>query len=102
MPVSFSLRPESAGAIRWSARGSCGNAGCSDPECCCSLCGLPIGLAQEDPRWEGHYEDCAGCELCRDSYPLTIWRTFAGGRTEEARFHYLCFQKVVRIRSSAG
>ena len=97
----LSLKPETFGAIRWSRRGSCGSSGCTDPECCCGLCGEPIGVPEGDPRWQSHDEYCSGCELCRDEVPLMLFRG-EGKNTEQARFHEACFQKLVRVRSRAA
>jgi hypothetical protein len=91
------LRAESAGAIRWSRRGSCGDPGCKDAECCCALCGLPIGVAEDDPRWETHDEYCGDCDLCRDQVPLMLFRG-SGKRMQQAQFHTRCFEKVVAFR----
>jgi hypothetical protein len=97
----LSLKPEYFGAIRWSARGSCGEPGCRDPECCCAFCREPIGVSEDDPRWEKHDEDCYECELCVDRVPLMLFRG-QGKQTEQAQFHKLCFEKIVHIRSKAG
>jgi hypothetical protein len=99
--MNFVLRPEYAAALRWSRRGSCGNPGCSDPECCCSLCGRPIGIPEDDPRFETHDEYCPGCELCVDQLPLMLFRG-KGRETEQAQFHKACFEKLARIRHSAA
>jgi hypothetical protein len=93
--VSFIIRPQFAGAIRWSKRGSCGNPGCKDPECCCSFCGHPIGVPEDDPRWDDHVEYCIGCELCEDQGPLILWRDEG---KEQAQFHNACWQKIVFLR----
>jgi MinD superfamily P-loop ATPase len=68
--------------------------GCSDPECCCSLCRLPVGIPEEDPRWAGHYEDCGGCELCEDQTPIMLFRG-EGNKMEQAIFHTACFKRAV-------
>jgi hypothetical protein len=101
LSATFALKPEYAGAIRWSLRGSCGNAGCTDPECCCAFCSLPIGVPEDDPRWESHPECCGGCELCQDEAPLMLFRG-QGKQTEQAQFHALCFSKIVHFRSHAS
>jgi hypothetical protein len=93
MSGQFTLRAEYVGAIRWSRRGSYGEAGCKDAECGCSLCGQPIGVSEDDPRWETHDEFCADCDLCRDQVPIMLWRG-SGKRTEQAQFHTRCFTKV--------
>jgi hypothetical protein len=95
---AFSLKPRFMGAIRWSLRGSCGNPGCKDPECCCSLCGEPIGVAEDDPRWDEHDEFCCDCELCRDQVPIQMFRG-EGKKTEGAQFHLKCFEKIAHFRS---
>ena len=43
--MSFTIKQRYIPQIRWSKRGSCGNAGCTDLECCCALCAEPIGVA---------------------------------------------------------
>ena len=96
--ADFSLKPQYLTAIRWSRHGACGNPGCTDPECGCSLCGLPIGTDEEDPRWEHHDEFCAGCDLCRDQVPIMLFRG-KGKQTAGARFHGVCFQKLTHWRS---
>lgn len=100
--MNFGLKPETAGAIRWSARGSCGDAGCPDPGCGCSLCGEPIGVSEDDPRWANHDDECCGaCELCEDSVPIMLFHG-EGKSMTQATFHTKCFQKVVRIKTSAA
>jgi hypothetical protein len=79
--------------VRWS-KGSCGEAGCSDPECLCALCAQPIGVSEDDPRWHDHDEDCYGCELCEDSVPIILFRG-EGKDMEQAAFHNKCFEKVM-------
>lgn len=106
MSRDFVLRPEFAGSIRWSRRGSCGNPGCSDPECGCALCKLPIGVPDDDPRWESHQREFCGrddCELCRDQVPTELFRG-KGRAMEAARFHWECFRKVTWFpaRRAAG
>jgi hypothetical protein len=86
--------------VRWSARGSCGNSGCTDLECCCSVCHRPIGISEDDPRWDSHDDYCDGCELCRDSVPIILFRG-EGEATEQAQFHEHCFDKVVEFLSTA-
>jgi hypothetical protein len=95
---SFGLKSRFTGAIRWSLRGSCGNPGCTDPECCCSLCGEPIGVAEDDPRWDQHDEFCSDCELCRDQVPIQMFRG-EGKKTEGAQFHLKCFEKIAHFRA---
>lgn len=84
---------ERAAEIRWST-GSCGNAGCSDPECVCALCAQPIGVSESDMRWDGHDEDCGGCELCEDSVPMILFRG-EGKAMLQAAFHNKCFEKLL-------
>jgi len=57
--ASFSIKQRYAAQIRWSKRGTCGERGCTDPECGCSLCGEPIGVPDDDPRWDDHDEWCS-------------------------------------------
>ncbi len=90
---TFTIRADAA--ISWNTRGSCGNAGCADPECCCAVCGKPIGIPESDPRWEGHDEDCSGdCELCCDSVPTVLFRG-EGKSMRQAQFHHHCFEGVL-------
>lgn len=98
MSAAFSIKARYAGAIRWAKRGSCGNAGCKDPECCCALCGEPIGVSEDDPRWDDHDEWCDDCDLCRDRVPPMLFRG-QGKQTEGAQFHTRCFEKIVHFRS---
>jgi len=93
----FTIKQRYAAKIRWSARGSCGNAGCSDPECCCALCGQPIGVSEDDPRWDEHDEHCSDCELCRDQVPMMLFRG-KGKDCEQAQFHTACFEKILFVR----
>jgi hypothetical protein len=99
--MSFTIRPEYAGRIHWNRRGSCGNAGCKDPECCCSFCARPIGVDEDDPRWEDHDEYCGDCDLCRDQVPIIMWRG-EGERTEQAQFHIWCFERIAVFSSVAA
>ena len=101
MPSGFVIKPEYYAAIRWNSRGSCGNPGCIDPECGCALCGLPIGISEDDPRWDEHDEWCGDCDLCRDQVPLILFRG-TGKQTQQAKFHDACFSKIIHIRSKAG
>lgn len=94
---AFKIRADIAPFVHWSRRGSCGEPGCSDPECCCALCGLPIGISEDDPRCQGHDEEyCCdpNCVICVDSVPLTLWRG-EGDATEQAQFHDACFRKMM-------
>jgi len=92
--ADFEIKPEFVNFIRWSKRGSCGNLGCADPECSCSLCGKAIGVSEEDPRWDSHDENCYECDLCRDRIPIMMWRG-DGKDCEQAQFHLQCFQAIV-------
>ncbi len=94
----FALKPQYLSAVRWSSRGSCGNSGCTDPECCCALCGCPIGVRDDDRRWDDHDEYCDDCDLCRDQVPLMLFRG-EGKHMKQAQFHFACFQKIVHFRS---
>jgi hypothetical protein len=96
--MTFKIRPDVS--IRWSLRGSCGNSGCADPECCCSLCGLPIGAREDDPRYATHEEEeCfdSECELCVDRVPLMLFRG-EGAAMEQAQFHNACFHRLIDWR----
>lgn len=90
----FKLNSLMAG-VRWTAKGSCGNAGCGDSDCVCALCRLPIGIPEEDPRWVAHgVGDCFGCELCADQVPSMLFRGDGAG-TEQAAFHHACFERLL-------
>ena len=91
--MSFALN-ERACEIHWSARGSCGNSGCGDPECVCAICAQPIGISEKDPRWHNHDPECFGCELCEDDVPIMLFRG-EGNFTEQAAFHNACFEKLL-------
>ena len=104
MIASFAVKLRYAGAIHWSRRGSCGNPGCADPECCCAFCRKPIGVPEDDPRWENHpADDCfdTDCELCRDQVPLIMFRG-EGEQMEQAQFHTKCAEKVLHFRSGCA
>lgn len=92
---TFAIRPDAL--IRWSTRGSCSNSGCTDPECCCSVCGLPIGVSEDDPRWDEHDEYCDDCDLCRDSVPI-IMCDGEGSDMKQAQFHIRCFEQIAEIK----
>jgi hypothetical protein len=92
--TDFQLNPDVMPFVRWSRRGSCGEPGCCDPECCCALCGKPIGVPEDDPRWEKHDEWCSDCELCKDSAPIILFRG-EGRAMEQAQFHGECFAKLL-------
>ena len=96
MPLSdFQLSAEVMQFVRWSRRGSCGNSGCTDPECCCALCGKPIGVDENDPRWDDHSDYCDDCDLCRDRVPIMLFRG-EGKKMEQASFHTACFERALR------
>lgn len=101
MAADFSIHPAYAAALKWSRRGSCGRPGCKDPECCCSFCGLPIGVPEDDLRWDDHDEFCGDCELCRDQVPLLMFRG-EGKQTEGVQLHWACAQRIMHFRSRAG
>ena len=79
--------------VRWS-KGSCGQSGCRDPECVCAVCAQPIGIPDDDPRWEDHDEFCTGCEICEDAVPIILFRG-KGRDAKQAVFHGACFEKVL-------
>ena len=91
---ALQMRPEVAAKIRWSKRGSCGNAGCKDPECCCALCGEPIGVPEEDARWDTHDTYCSDCELCRDQVPLMLFKG-KGRAMMQAQFCSACVKLLI-------
>ena len=96
-PSGFQIRPDYAWQIRWSNRGSCGESGCKDPECGCALCGLPIGVSDEDPRRISHDEESCldpKCDLCVDRVPLILFRG-EGKHTQQAQFHDACWRKMI-------
>ena len=82
--------------LRWS-EGGCGISGCSGPDCVCALCAQPIGLKEDDPRWQHHSEHCGGCDLCEDSVPTIIFR---GDREHmrQAALHSRCLAKLTEPR----
>jgi hypothetical protein len=90
----FSIKSRYAGQIRWSRRCSCGEAGCTDPECRCAFCDQPIGVSEDDPRWERHPDYCIGCELCDDTVPVILFRG-EGKAMKQAQFHNACFAEIV-------
>jgi len=99
MSVSFSLRPEYASRVRWHAHTHCGEAGCTDRTCSCSFCGNPVGVAENDPRWMEHDEECCDCDLCRDQVPLILFRG-EGQDVLMARFHENCARIVIDFHSA--
>lgn len=96
----FSIRPEFSEKLVWS-HGSCGNPGCSDPECCCALCRKPIGVSEDDRRWEDHDEFCGDCDLCRDQVPIILFAG-EGEAMLQAAFHTRCFEQACEFHSSAS
>ena len=96
MNAAFGIKAEYAPKIRWSKRGSCGQSGCTDPECGCALCGKPIGVGEDDPRWEDHDEFCGDCELCRDQVPLILFRG-KGRKMLQAQFCSACVQQMIEV-----
>jgi len=93
----FEIKAAYAPEIHWSSRGSCGNPGCTDPECRCALCQQPIGVSEDDPRWSEHDEEYCGddnCELCRDQVPIICFRG-EGHLMQQASFHTKCFEQIV-------
>jgi hypothetical protein len=94
MAPSFNFDSREMAKVHWSSRGSCGNPGCKDKECGCALCGLPIGIPEDDPRLEDHPEYCTDCDLCRDQVPIQLFRG-EGKAVEQAQFHTKCFEKLM-------
>jgi hypothetical protein len=76
--------------LRWSP-GSCGNAGCKDESCVCAVCALPIGVPEDDPRWDNHPDYCDGCEVCEDEVPVMLFRK---DENTQAAFHAACFRRI--------
>ena len=103
VPVNQNVKPEGERGtgsrdaaeltIRWSSRGSCGNAGCADAECVCSVCGKPIGIPEDSPRWDDHDDYCEGCEMCLDRTPPILFRG-EGDQMQQAQFHTACFNRL--------
>lgn len=93
--ADFNIDPVKAQTIRWNLGGSCGDSGCSDPECCCSICGQPIGVSEDDPRWDDHDEDCIECDVCRDRIPMILFRG-EGKSMMQAQFHFRCFEGILQ------
>ncbi len=88
------LNPEVMSKVRWSRRGTCGNAGCTDPECGCALCRKPIGVPDDDPRWDDHPDYCDSCALCRDRVPIMLFQG-NGKDMKQATFHGKCFEAAM-------
>lgn len=99
MTATIDLDGEKMKVVRWSKRGSCGAPGCADEKCRCGFCGFPIGIPEDDPRWEQHDADCGGCELCENQVPILLFRGSAP-ETEQAQFHVVCFNMLL-IRRTA-
>lgn len=59
------------------------------------LCGQPIGVSEDDPRWEHHDEFCSDCELCRDQVPLILFRG-EGKDMLQAQFCTQCSQRAFK------
>src|SRR3989442_1606887 len=95
--ANFTLRPSYLAIVQWNSRGSCGNPGCADASCVCSLCKMPIGISEDDPRRANHDEDCFDCDLCRDDVPIILFRG-KGKATQQAQFHTKCFEKISRMK----
>jgi hypothetical protein len=79
--------------VRWSG-GSCGQSGCTDPECVCALCAKPIGISDQDPRKANHDPECFGCDLCVDDVPIILFRG-EGKDSGQAAFHDHCFKTLL-------
>jgi hypothetical protein len=102
-PLGINIRADMMDSIRWSGRGSCGQGGCRDPECCCSLCGLPIGFADDDEDYAWHDVDSCcdpDCKFCADAVPIYMFRG-EGKETEEAQFHGDCWKRVMDWRGGS-
>jgi hypothetical protein len=92
--MELNLNADLFRTVRWST-GSCGNAGCKDPECVCGLCAQPIGIPEDDPRRDAHDQfDCAGCEICEDDVPTILFRG-KGKDALQAAFHQRCFNRLM-------
>jgi hypothetical protein len=96
--MTFAIKPDCAARILWHVRPHCGEPGCKDPQCVCSLCGKPIGTSEDDPRWLKHDKYCSDCDLCRDRVPLMLFRG-EGRAMKRAQFHTLCFQEIVEVKA---
>jgi hypothetical protein len=72
------IRIDDSKIVRWSG-GSCDNA---DDSFVCAVCGLPIGVSEDDPKWDG-----------RDQVPMIIFRG-EGEDVEHATFHHGCFEQI--------
>jgi hypothetical protein len=92
--MKFAIRENCAARILWHVRPACGELGCKDPQCVCSLCGEPIGTPKHDLRWGTHPKYCDGCDVCRDQVPLMLFRG-EGRAMKRAQFHGRCFETIV-------
>lgn len=81
--------------LRWSER-SCGISGCKDESCVCAVCALPIGIPEDDPRWDCHPDYCDGCVVCEDEVPIIIFRG-EGKDMKQAAFHAACFRAIATV-----
>lgn len=99
MNATIDLNPDKLRTVHWSRRGSCGTPGCIDPWCGCGFCGHPVGVLEDDPRWEKHDPDCDGCRLCEDQVPLMLFRG-SGPTMEQAQFHAACFNLLLAKKAS--
>ena len=86
---SFRIKPEDLAAIRWATHPS---------EVDCGVCGKPVGVAKDDPRWDTHDEYCDDCDLCRDRVPILLFRG-EGTAMQRATFHTQCFTGIVSLVS---
>lgn len=92
--MDLELNPELMLTVRWTSRGSCGVPGCAEPDCVCALCAKPIGIPENDPRRDSHYEDCYGCEICEDDVPMMLF-CGQGKDCAQAAFHNACFKRLL-------
>lgn len=92
--AQLTLRADVMATVVWS-RQACGRPGCAAHRGCrCALCNEPIGVDEEDPRWQQHDEWCGGCELCQDQVPIILFRG-QGKDTVAAHFHTACFNAAL-------
>lgn len=100
--ADFILREDFVGRIRWS-HASCGQAGCKDESCCCALCRQPIGVPDDDPRWDAGHEECGDddCPLCVDRVPIILF-SGEGKVMLQASFHQKCFEKAFWMPAKPG
>jgi hypothetical protein len=74
------------------------------PQCLCSLCGLVIGVADDDPRKYDHDPDTCdsvsgNCEICEVAVRLFKGE---GNDCREQRYHWKCFERVARVAPELG